>query len=69
MTFNIEPLKWSCIFRYILRLSEQKLLQDMTGEVLIVYRFQKKVVGVLTTPPSLLSTFNRLVLPEKVHWA
>lgn len=56
--------------RDLLRYSEERLLQEFREEgVIAVHRFQKKVDGVLTPTPSLLLTFNSLVLPNTLDTA
>lgn len=56
--------------RDLLRYSEERLLQELREEgVVAVHRFQKKVDGVLTPTPSLLLTFNSLVLPNILYSA
>ena len=56
--------------RDLLRYSEERLLQEMTVEgVVAVHRFQKKVDNIMTPTPSLLLTFNSLVLPPSIHCA
>lgn len=54
----------------LLRYSEERLLREMAGQgVIAVHRFQRKVDNVLTPTPSLLLTFDSLVLPKSVRCA
>lgn len=67
---TLNQSKGVIFHRDLLRYSEERLLRELTDEgVVAVHRFQKKVDGVLTPTPSLLLTFNSLVLPSFVQCA